>query len=113
MSVAGRFSGSCFLRSGLALAMILTVSGCTDYLKRRDTLTLETGEAVQANMAVHVIDPSPPASARIVRDTDGERLQHGIERYRNPQAGFGGGGAIAPIPIGATGPPPTGNPLNR
>lgn len=115
---ARRSAGARILRPGLALAVALTVilavSGCTDYLKRRDTLTLESGEAVQANMAVHVIDPSPPASARIVRDTDGERLQHGIERYRNPQAGFGGGGGgIAPVPIGASAAPPAGNPLNR
>jgi len=113
MSVTGRFLGSCFLRSGLALAVILTVSGCTDYLKRRDTLNLESGEAVQANMAVHVIDPSPPASARIVRDTDGERLQHGIERYRNPQSGFGGGTGGTSIPFGATAASPVGNPLNK
>ncbi|MCJ2082597.1 hypothetical protein [Methylobacterium sp. J-090] len=95
------------------LALALCASGCTDYLKRRDTLTLESGEAVQANMAVHVIDPAPPASSRIVRDMDGERLQHGIERYRNPQTGFGGGGGVSPVPVGATTAPPVGNPLNR
>lgn len=113
MRQTSRLSAKRLLLAGMALAPALSASGCTDYLKRRDTLTLESGEAVQANMAVHVIDPSPPASARIARETDGERLQHGIERYRNPQAGFGGSGGIAPVPIGASVAPPAGNPLNR
>ena len=101
------------VRLTLALAPALCCAGCNDYLARRDTATLETGEAVQTNMAIHVIDPSPPASARIVNNTDGERLQHGIERYRNPQAGIGGFGGPAAVPIGATAAPPVGNPLNR
>lgn len=99
------------VRLALALAPALFCAGCNDYLSRRDTITLETGEAVQHNMAVHVIDPSPPASARILNDGDGERLQHGIERYRNPQAGLGGFGASGAVPVVAA--PPVGNPLSR
>lgn len=108
-----RPSSKRLMLASVALAAASSASGCTDYLKRRDTLTLESGEAVQANMAIHVIDPSPPTSARIAQETDGERLQHGIERYRNPQANFGSSGGIAPVPIGATVAPPVGNPLNR
>jgi hypothetical protein len=102
------------LHASLAVALSFTLGGCTDYLSRRDTLTLGTGDSVQANMSIHVIDPSPPGSNKIVRDIDGERVQHGIERYRNPQAGLGGGGSFAPsVPVGATAAPPVGNPLNR
>jgi type IV pilus biogenesis protein CpaD/CtpE len=94
------------LRRGLLIVVAVTaaqeVSGCTDYLARRDTLTLGTGEAAQSNIAVHVIDPSPPASNRIFYDINGERLQHGIERYRNPQTTFGGGGGgVAPVLLGS------------
>nr|WP_254803819.1 hypothetical protein [Methylobacterium sp.] len=113
MRVVQQYRGLRILRPSLALVVALSVSACTDYLKRRDTLTLESGEAVQSNMAVHVIDPSPPGSARIVRDMDGERLQHGIERYRNPQSGFGGGTGIAPIPIGGPAASTVGNSLIR
>ncbi len=101
------------VRLALALASVLCCAGCNDYLSRRDTATLESGEAVQTNMAIHVIDPSPPASTRIVNNTDGERLQRGIERYRNPQAGLGGFGAPAAVPIGASAVPPVGNSLSR
>lgn len=106
----GRHSLQRSLLTGAVLVAALGGAGCTDYLARRDTLTLGTGEASQANMAVHVIDPSPPGSNRIVSDFNGERLQHGIERYRNPQAGLSGNGGIVPIPIGAAS---TGNPLGR
>lgn len=97
------------LLMGAAVTAALGVSGCTDYLARRDTLTLGTGEAAQSNVAVHVIDPSPPASNRIIYDVNGERLQHGIERYRNPQTSFGGGG-VAPALLGS---PPSIGTLTR
>ena len=79
------------LRLTACLGLALAGTGCTDYLARRDTMTLESGEAVQANIATHVIDPWPANARRINRDMDGERLQHGIERYRNPQTAAGGG----------------------
>ncbi len=90
------------------------LAGCTEYLARRDTLLLESGEAVQANIAMQVIDPMPPGAARINRDIDGERLQHAIARYRNPQSSQGGGfGGPGPVPIGAPVAPPIGSPPNR
>jgi type IV pilus biogenesis protein CpaD/CtpE len=101
------------IRILIATAGILALGGCTEaYLRRSDTLRLESGEAVQANIAMQTIDPAPAAAQRYSRDTDGERLQHGIERYRNPQVGAGFGLAPA-VPIGATAAPPLGNPLNR
>lgn len=104
------------LRMGALLAglgLTGSLAGCIDYLRRRDTLLIETGEAVQANAAVQVIDPMPPHATRIDRDIDGERLRNGIIRYRNPQAAAGGLGGLGPVPVGAPIAPPVGNPLNR
>ena len=109
----GRFWTARRFRLVLAFVPALCCAGCNDYLSRRDTATLETGEAVQTNSAIHVIDPSPPASGRIVNNTDGERLQRGIERYRNPQAGLAGFGGPSAVPIGAAPAAPAGNPLSR
>lgn len=79
--------------------LLATCSGCQDYVARRDTLTLGSGDAVQANIAKQVIDPWPPESNTVDPYTDGERLAHGIERYRNPSTGTGVA-VLPPIPIG-------------
>lgn len=88
--------------------LLISCGGCQDYLARRDTLTLGSGEAVHANIAKHVIDPWPPGSNTVDPYTDGERLAHGIERYRNPS--FGQGQALLPsVPITPTGVPSAGS----
>lgn len=80
--------------AGLAMAC----GGCNDYLARRDTASAGSGDAVQANMVVHVIDPWSRPSRRIDHSMDGERLAHAMERYRNPTtATFGGAPAGAPL----------------
>lgn len=89
-------------------ALAASLASCSDYLARRDTLTLGTGEAVQANMAMHTIDPWPPRSRRIDPYTNGERLQHAIERYRNPVVSPTGGTPTAPF--GGTAPTATPSP---
>lgn len=81
----------------IGLGCALGLGGCSDYLSRRDTLTLETGEAVQANIAKQVIDPWPAHARRVNRDIDGARLQGAIERYRTPPAA---GGALSTVPSG-------------
>lgn len=88
--------------------MLLTGAGCTDYLARRDTLLLESGEAVNRNAAIHVVDPWPRHALRTERETSGARLQHGIERYRNPAAAEGGFGGFGAAPIVPTQPPGAG-----
>ena len=89
---------------------MLPTAGCTDYLARRDSLGFGAGNAVQTNLAVHVIDPWPRNAQSTNATTNGERLARAVERYRNPQtnsaaagqtaatpgAGFGSGGALAP-----------------
>lgn len=100
------------LLAGLFAALLasLPVGGCTDYLARRDTLILESGDAVQANIARQVIDPWSREGRQLERTTDGERAQHAVERYRNPQAGAGNpfGAGLPPPPSGVPVVPPAG-----
>ncbi|MYM55286.1 hypothetical protein [Thalassovita mangrovi] len=44
--------------------MILTLSGCADYLSNRDTITARAGNASMANTAIQEIQPWPPAAYR-------------------------------------------------
>lgn len=83
-------------RAVLAGGAALLLSGCSEYLDRRDTLLLGAGDAVETNLATHRIDPWPRASGRLFVATDGERAQRAIERYRNPQSGLAPGGSPAP-----------------
>ncbi|GJE60041.1 hypothetical protein [Methylobacterium trifolii] len=96
----------------LTAALPLLLTACQDYLARRDTLTLGSGEAVQANMARHVIDPWPPRSDRIDFETDGERAAHAIERYRNPSSGSGIA-ILPPVPVGPSNVPSINAPSLR
>jgi hypothetical protein len=52
-----------FSRKNRVVLLILTafvISGCADHMNHRDTVTLGSGNAVEANTAVHVSSPWPP-----------------------------------------------------
>ena len=81
-------------------SLALGCSGCNDYLARRDTLTVGTGEAVAANAAMHTIDPWPRHAMQVDPYTDGQRMQRAVERYRNPVNGQNVA-VLPPVPVGA------------
>jgi len=68
------------LALGVALAALL--SACSDYLARRDTITLNGGDALKANQVTQMVDPWPRASADKNIAFNGERMQRAVERYR-------------------------------
>ncbi len=69
-----------------ASAMLVTLSGCADYLNHRDSVTLAAGDAMQWNQAVQTIDPWPPAASNTAIPGDGKRLTGVIDGYQLPQA---------------------------
>ena len=79
------------------VAATLLLSGCQDYLARRDTIAFHAGEAAAYNKAIHVIDPWPAASARTDIDFNGKRIVGAIERYEAPHAPDGQGAAPSPM----------------
>ncbi len=92
-------------RAALALALAIPAAGCTDYLARRETLSMHSGDAVAYNKALQVIDPWPVHSARTSVGMDGQRAQRAIERYHSGEA------AVAAPASGAApagGQPPAG-----
>lgn len=104
----------------LALAVVLAaLGGCSEYLDRRDTITLNGGDSVATNQVTHMVDPWPRASANRNIAFNGEKMEHAVARYRTdrviPPRGIGtsgsyqdpGGGAAAnapatPAPVGPT-----------
>ena len=58
------------------------LSGCTDYISRKETVMLSTGDAVQTSFVTHVRDPWPTHARNKNIAFDGERMQRVIQRYR-------------------------------
>jgi hypothetical protein len=67
----------------LALGLVLAaVSGCSEYLDRRDTISLHGGDAVATDKVTQMVDPWPAASAQKNIGFSGERIETAMERYR-------------------------------
>jgi len=67
----------------LALGLVLTaLSGCSEYLDRRDTISPNGGNAVATDKVTQMVDPWPPASANKTIGFNGERMETAMERYR-------------------------------
>jgi hypothetical protein len=78
----------------LALAGLLAIlGGCSEYIDRRDSIALSAGNAVEANVVTHVVDPWPPASANRNFAFNGQKMETAFERYRTgrviPPRGIG------------------------
>jgi hypothetical protein len=70
-----------FLAGAVLLAAML--GGCSDlYWDRRDTVAFHAGDAPASNIAIHTVDPWPPAAAQRRLVANGELAQKAAERYR-------------------------------
>ncbi len=66
-----------------ALSLVLAaLSGCSEYLDRRDTIALSGGNAVATNKVTQMVDPWPAASANKTIGFNGERMENAMQRYR-------------------------------
>ena len=66
-----------------AVLLSALLGGCADiYWDRRDSIAFWAGDAPASNIAIHTIDPWPPAAAKRRLTTNGELAQRAAERYR-------------------------------
>jgi hypothetical protein len=73
----------CASKLSAAILLGAMLGGCSDlYWDRRDTIAFHAGDAPAANVAVHTIDPWPPAAAKRRLTANGELMQRATERYR-------------------------------
>jgi hypothetical protein len=68
------------LALGAALAALL--AGCSEYLDRRDAVSLNAGNAVATDQVTQMVDPWPRDSANRNIAFNGERMQAAVARYR-------------------------------
>jgi hypothetical protein len=70
------------------------VAACSDmYYDRRDTVSFQAGDAVAANKVVHAVDMWPAAAGYRDIESNGQKMQGAVERYRTnkvtPPVGIG------------------------
>jgi hypothetical protein len=71
------------LLRGLALTgVLMLLAGCSEYLDRREAISLNAGDALAANQVTMMVDPWPRVSANKNIRFNGERMQRAIARYR-------------------------------
>lgn len=69
----------------LSAALATLLAACSQYLDRRDTISLDGGNSLASNQAVEVVDPWPLYSANRNIAFNGERMQAAVARYRANQ----------------------------
>jgi hypothetical protein len=104
-----------FSKSGRALALglvLVALSGCSEYLDRRDTISLHGGDAVATDKVTQMVDPWPVESAQKNIGFNGERMETAMERYRTNRTyapnGTGTSGTYSQAPAAAANATPLG-----
>jgi len=70
------------LRTLALAALLAALAGCSEYLDRRDTISLGGGDSIATNKVTHMVDPWPRASADKNIAFNGNKMESAIERYR-------------------------------
>lgn len=71
--------------AGCGLALLL--AGCAEeYHARRDTRTLNGGDAIAYNRALQTIDPWPAHAGNVDIPGDGQRMVIAVDRYKTNQS---------------------------
>ncbi len=70
------------LRGFALAALFAALTGCSEYLDRRETISLGGGNSVATNEATQMVDPWPRASADRNIAYNGERMESAVARYR-------------------------------
>jgi hypothetical protein len=82
-----------FIRFISTLALAVLLAGCSEYLDRRETISLKGGNAIATNKVTQMVDPWPRASAEHNIAYNGVRMESAVERYRTnrvfPPRGIG------------------------
>jgi len=93
-------SSSNMLRTLALAAFLSALCGCSEYLDRRETITLGSGDSVATNKVSQMVDPWPRASADKNIAFNGAKMETAVERYRTnrviPPQGIGTSASYQP-----------------
>lgn len=68
----------------VATTLALVVSGCSESVARRDSMSSSFGNALATNTALQTVDPWPTYVENTRIKTDGTKASNAIESYRTP-----------------------------
>lgn len=68
----------------ISTVSLLILSGCADYMNRRDSVTLGAGNAPQANLAMQTVYPFPSAAYDTNIELSDVKSKQAYERYVEP-----------------------------
>ena len=81
------------------------MTGCSEYLDRRDTIALGAGDAVATDEMTQMVDPWPRVAAERNIGFNGERMESAVQRYKTnrtyPPSNSGTSTSYAPTPAAA------------
>jgi hypothetical protein len=80
----------------LGAVLVLPLAACSQYLDRRNAVTLNAGDAVATDKVTQMVDPWPRDSADRNIASNGERMQAAVARYRADRV-------IQPVGTGTSG----------
>jgi hypothetical protein len=69
-------------RGVAAAALAAGLAGCSEYLDRRDGLSVQAGNAVESNKVSQMVDPWPRYSSDRNIAFNGPVMESAVERYR-------------------------------
>ncbi|MCR9236462.1 MAG: hypothetical protein NXI17_07305 [Alphaproteobacteria bacterium] len=67
-----------------ALISLFSLSACADHMNNRDSITLGAGNATEANMGIHTVDPFPATALDTTIYSSPEKVAQAHARYVEP-----------------------------
>ena len=71
-----------FARGVVVVAVAAGLAGCSEYLDRRDGLSVQSGNAIESNKVSQMVDPWPRYSSDRNIAFNGPVMESAVERYR-------------------------------
>ncbi len=71
-------------RTLLVVVMAAALGGCADYMNHRDSITLGAGNAPEANIGIHTVNPFPPNAENTDIRVDKSKVNQAYQRYITP-----------------------------